>query len=96
MIETVLRLPVEGLAGLTEECFQQTPLRFVGDTQWYNDDKSDEWQEGRAMRTDEGTHPGGSQWTMVRSFPARVQKYATRDQVKVPDVEPGDYVLSFR
>ena len=91
------RLPEDGLKGLTEECFQQTPLRFVGDKQWYNDQRSPEWREGRATRTDEGTHPAGSQWTMTRVFPARQSHYATRDLVQVPkDLKPGTYVLSFR
>jgi len=58
------KLSVEGKAGLTEDCFQQTPLDFAGDTQWA------QWGEDqttrvafRANRTREGTWPKGSQWT---------------------------------
>lgn len=50
---------------LTEECFQKTPLRFVGDTQWIT--VTTVPQDGRinitAIRTDVGTFPAGSQWT---------------------------------
>ena len=58
------KLPTEGRKGLTEECFQQTPLRFVGDKSWaqYGEDKSKR-QEFDAVRTDKGTFPEGSQWT---------------------------------
>jgi len=58
------KLPEEGRKGLTEECFQQTPLRFVGDKQWvqYGEDKSTRY-EFSAVRTDQGTTPPGSQWT---------------------------------
>ncbi len=57
-------MPAAGRAALTEECFQQTPLDFVGDTQWA------QWGENEstrvafaANRTREGTWPAGSQWT---------------------------------
>lgn len=49
---------------LTEECFQKTPLRFVGDTQWIQigGDENNR-TEIPAVRVDEGTFPVGSQWT---------------------------------
>ncbi|KAK3257674.1 hypothetical protein CYMTET_33251 [Cymbomonas tetramitiformis] len=50
--------------GLTEECFQRTPLDFVGDTQfvqWGPD--SSKRVEFKANRTRDGTVPAGSQWT---------------------------------
>lgn len=49
---------------LTEDCFQKTPLRFVGDTQWiqYGGDETNR-TEIPAVRVDEGTFPAGSQWT---------------------------------
>ena len=58
------KVPSEGRRGLTEECFQQTPLRFVGDKQWvqYGEDKSTRYAF-QAVRTDQGTTPAGSQWT---------------------------------
>jgi len=52
---------------LTEACFQQNPLEFVGNTQWI------QWGGGydvnnrteiRAARVSEGTMPAGSTWTM--------------------------------
>jgi len=58
------KLPEEGPDALTEECFQQTPLKFVGDTQWvqYGEDKETRI-EIPATRTSQGTTPKGSQWT---------------------------------
>lgn len=58
------KLPAAGRKALTEECFQETPLRFVGDKQWvqYGEDKSTRYQFS-AVRTDKGTTPPGSQWT---------------------------------
>jgi hypothetical protein len=49
---------------LTEECFQQRPLRFVGDTQWiqHGGDEANRTQIP-AVRVDSGTFPVGSQWT---------------------------------
>jgi hypothetical protein len=50
---------------LTEECFQQTVLDFVGNSSWV------QYLDGRgrfeidAVRTREGTWPRGSQWTRV-------------------------------
>jgi len=60
----ICKVPEEGMAGLTEECFQQTPLDFSGDVQWvqYGDDV-DSRIEFKASRTKEGTFPEGSHWT---------------------------------
>ena len=68
----------------------------MGGVQWRNDDISPEWKDGLAVRTDVGTHPQGSQWTMTGLDPEQAKKTATRDLVQVPDLDPGDYVLSFR
>ena len=50
---------------LTEECFQQTTLKFVGDKQWIQ--ASEPGRQNRteipARRTTNGTFPPGSQWT---------------------------------
>jgi hypothetical protein len=48
----------------TEECFQKTPLQFVGDESWiqFGDDESNR-TAFPAVRTSEGTNPSGSQWT---------------------------------
>ena len=58
------KLPAAGRAGVTEECFEQTPLDFVGETQWA------QWGENQstrvaftANRTREGTWPANSHWT---------------------------------
>lgn len=49
---------------LEEECFQKTPLEFVGDKQWvqFGDDESSRF-EFKAERTNQGTTPAGSTWT---------------------------------
>lgn len=54
----------EGVFGITEECFQQTPLAFFGNTHWvqYGEDKSTR-VEFPANRVNVGTWPKGSQWT---------------------------------
>jgi hypothetical protein len=58
------KLPAVGRMGLTEECFQQTPLSFDGDVQWvqYGGDTHSRTAFD-AVRTAEGTFPHGSQWT---------------------------------
>lgn len=128
------KLPEEGRKGLTEECFQQTPLDFVGDTQWvqYGEDKSTRL-EIPAVRTDQGTTPSGSQWTrnpipacngqdggfhdpdctngtqfpppgphlygfgVDKWYKFNIFGFSIVDKVKIPkDLEPGNYVLSFR
>lgn len=55
---------------LTEECFQKTPLKFDGDTQWIQwgaDDTNRSAFQG--MKTSEGTFPAGSEW-MRNPIPA--------------------------
>merc|ERR1719445_888303 len=43
---------------LTEECFQQTPLRFVGNRQWLQKRNDTSTRtEIQALRTDTGTYP---------------------------------------
>jgi len=58
------KVPRGGVSKITEECFQQTPLDFVGNTQWvqYGSDK-DTRIPFMANRTRKGTYPKGSQWT---------------------------------
>ena len=60
------KTPQEGPAQLTEECFQERPLEFVGDEQWVVYAK--DLHEGKrteiiANRTSIGTFPLGSTWT---------------------------------
>ena len=59
------RMPEGGIGDLTEECFQQNPLDFVGDIQWieYQKDKNTGFRtELEALQTTEGTQPAGSMW----------------------------------
>ena len=65
----------QGVAGLTEKCFQSNHLNFVGDKQWiqYGEDKSTRI-EIPAVRTRKGTVPAGSQWTK-NPIPACVGGY---------------------
>merc|ERR1712198_354375 len=58
------KVPAEGQSGLTEECFQKTPLKFHSDQQWvqYGEDVNQR-VDFKAYRTDVGTTPPGSQWT---------------------------------
>lgn len=48
----------------TEECFQRTPLQFVGNTSWiqFSNNKKNRTAI-EAVRTSTGTNPAGSQWT---------------------------------
>lgn len=57
------KVPPQGVSGITEECFQSTPLRFAGDKQWvqYGESELDRI-EFQANYTDVGTTPQGSQW----------------------------------
>jgi len=57
------KVPSGGVAQITEECFQQTPLKATGN-QWvqYGNEVSTR-KEFPAHRTTEGTTPKGSQWT---------------------------------
>ena len=85
---------------MTEDCFQQTPLDFVGDKQWVIYKMDDFRTELPALRTREGTFPPGSQWTRNPLHPKDDNNHKRGhiiDKVQVPeDLEPGEYVLSFR
>jgi len=58
------KMPKGGRSFLTEECFQETPLKFVGSTQWvqYGTDRKNR-TAFKAERTTKGTFPPGSEWT---------------------------------
>lgn len=58
------KMPPGGPANLTENCFRQTPLRFVGGYQYvqYGNDTTQRVYF-KANRTTKGTYPNGSQWT---------------------------------
>ena len=58
------KVPQEGISHLTEECFQETPLDFVGDVQWVQYGLDEHTRiPFIANRTRKGTYPRGSQWT---------------------------------
>ena len=50
-------------SGITEECFQKTPLKLFGDYQWIQFGKDGSRFMFEANRTTIGTYPKGSQWT---------------------------------
>jgi len=53
-----------GKADLTEECFQQTPLRFASDMSWVQVGEDESTKVSfKANRTREGTVPKGSEWS---------------------------------
>ncbi len=69
---------------LTEECFQNGTLNFVGDTQWIQDasragvGKTHNRTAIPALRKSEGTFPPGSQWT-INPIPGCTGSYGTKD-----------------
>merc|ERR1719492_253643 len=90
--------PGESLEGiLTEDCFRNTTLDFVGDKlkKVRGKNLGGEVKEVPALRTRQGTFPPGSQWTRN---PFRKGSYGwVFDNIQIPaDLEPGRYVLSFR
>eukprot|EP00088_Acartia_fossae_P050779 TRINITY_DN5695_c0_g1_i1.p1 TRINITY_DN5695_c0_g1~~TRINITY_DN5695_c0_g1_i1.p1 ORF type:complete len:329 (-),score=66.56 TRINITY_DN5695_c0_g1_i1:99-1085(-) len=131
------KVPAEGNSGLTEECFQNTPLKFSGDKQWVQFGNNAETRlEFQANYTTEGTTPSGSMWAknpipacdqfdggyfdtspvcqhgtqfpppapglegygeLVAAPGTPTFMFSIGDYLEVPeDLEPGDYVLSFR
>ena len=92
---------------MTEDCFQQNVLDFIGDDQWvqYGKDRtSGHRTELKARQTIEGTFPAGSMWRANPLVPQKEEAGSSDyghghivDNVKVPDsLEPGDYIVSFR
>ena len=101
------KMPEGGISDLTEECFQQNQLDFVGEEQWVQyakDKKTGQRTELKAKQTTEGTFPAGSMWRANPMLPPKEEGgdkgYGHGhiiDFVKVPaDLEPGEYVVSFR
>ena len=90
-----------GVSQITEKCFQDGHLEFVGSTNWVykriakSPYKESNWKEMTAIRTKSGTWPVGSEWTKIEAKPNRGT--AIKDLVQVPaNLEPGFYILSFR
>jgi len=91
---------------VNEKCFQKGHLKFASNTTWiYYDTKGDEpWDPNNfvaqpLVKTNIGTTPEGSEWAKV-NLPSELlggTHWAFKDLVEVPeDLEPGEYVLSFR
>jgi len=58
------KVPEGGYAALTEECFQNGNLKFVGNSSWIQWGANPKNRtEIPALRTTKGTTPAGSQWT---------------------------------
>lgn len=62
------KVPTEGIIGLTEECFQQTPLDFAGKFQKVRAEGETNWTKTRAVQTRIGTWPEGSMWRKNQYF----------------------------
>jgi len=58
------KMPEEGISYLTEECFQNNQLDFVGEEQWLKspDFSDEEWRKFKVRQTSNGTYPEGSMW----------------------------------
>ena len=92
---------------ISEECFQENQLDFVGDVQmvqYGKDRKSGHRTELKALQTTQGTFPEGSMWRANPFLPHQEHGGSSDyghghiyDEVKVPNhLEAGEYVLSFR
>merc|ERR1712013_272771 len=103
----ICRMPQDGITHLTEECFKNGHLDFIGNHQWVQyakDKKSGHRTELRAKQTTEGTYPEGSMWRANQLIPRKEVNgdvdYShghIYDKLQVPgDLEPGEYVVSFR
>lgn len=58
------KVPPEGTVGLTEECFRNQVLNFVGDTSWLQFGENEAHRRAiPAVRVTKGTFPPGSMWT---------------------------------
>ena len=98
------KVPAGGISKVTEQCFQDGHLNFAGTSAWIYKHPTEtldpnNWIEFEARRLTEGTNPPGSEWTVI-TLPTKRKKgdfYSFKDLVTVPeDLEPGQYVLSFR
>ena len=102
-------MPEDGISGVTEECFQQTPLEFVGNVREVRAKTNVTWTTEPVFQTRIGTWPKGSMWRKNHYFPPthgepqewlqRIKYVAQgqmKDKIKVPNVEVGTYVVSWR
>ena len=60
------KIPEEGRSGLTEECFQRTPLFFASNEQWVQTGYDTETRlYFTANRTTKGTYPPGKNINLI-------------------------------
>jgi len=105
------KLPAEGKAGLTEECFARNILKFADNktyyrdsSQWshvlghYVDNSGKDWKVAEKTDLTVGTYPEGSAWRYAGPIDyVNWHERIFKDLVEVPeDLEPGQYVLSWR
>lgn len=98
-------------APLTEECFQQTYLRFVGDSSVirYTDGSTEHipahhtadgfWSRNEIPSEDLNSGEGGLEFPcpLRHGQCGQKWKYSVVEQVEIPaDIQPGEYALSWR
>jgi len=101
------KIPEGGVTAITEKCFQDGHLSFVGKSWVYEGIRKtgkptefdpNNWKEVCPERTRVGTTPPNSEWQKI-PVPKDEKKgnYGFMDRVKIPaDLETGDYILSYR
>ena len=90
------KVPKEGRAAITEECFTKNVLKFATNFTMIRalNNTDEAWVKFDQRDLKEGTYPEGSVWR-----PVGVSGYHAlrRDKVIVPsNLTPGDYVLGWR
>jgi len=93
------KMPAEGKAGITEECFTKNVLKFADNKTFWRlagiEHRNDGWQVKKKWDLNVGTYPEGSAWR--RQAPYNDNALIFKDHVVVPeDLEPGEYVLGWR
>jgi len=93
------KMPAEGKAGITEECFTKNVLKFADNMTFWRrawiEHRNDGWQAEYKTDVNVGTYPEGSAWR--KQAPYNDNPVIFKDHVFVPeDLEPGQYVLGWR
>ena len=96
------KMPAEGKAGLTEECFTKNVLKFADNKTFRRRawiEPLDGWEVEEKTDVTVGTYPEGSAWR--KEFELGKWTFdgplIFKDHVVVPeDLEPGQYVLGWR
>ena len=97
------KMPAEGKAGITEECFTKNVLKFADSMTFWRrawiEHRNDDWQVEYKTDVNVGTYPEGSAWRKEFELEKWTYKDALifKDHVFVPEhLEPGQYVLGWR